>query len=115
MNSHQTTIGLLLNSCSGAQDSDLWHGVTDAARDIGINVITYSRGEIGSFGKPAEAIYDLITPRKLDGLIVSCTLPIFDNTHPDKTRKERFLAAMQDLPIVSYGYANESIPGVPAP
>ncbi len=107
------TLGLVLNSCNGPQNSDLWRGVMQAADELSIRTMTFSRGQYNSGQYHDEAVYHLPQTKRLDGLILSCTLSIFnDNPENEPIIRHRFLNSLSHVPVVSYGAIDAEVPGI---
>jgi signal transduction histidine kinase/DNA-binding LacI/PurR family transcriptional regulator/AraC-like DNA-binding protein len=104
----QPVIGLLFNGLTSFSDQNLWSGVVDAARERGANTVAFARGDYPA--DPAnkrEAIYDLVGPQAVDGLVVACTLPpCFAGAEETAALLDRYRA----LPLVSYGAIDDQVP-----
>src|SRR2546423_11532082 len=80
--------------------ADQWLGAVDGAREHGSDLICFCGGALEARGhlKSANAIYDLVGPQSLDGLVVwSSTLGIVVGSE----RLEAFCRRFAPLPIVS--------------
>ncbi len=110
------TIGIVTDSLigiSGYQEA-VWHGVTDAAAELGIQTRTYVGGELeysplNPFEKTKNNAYDLIDLRSLDG-IVYC-----GGTLGNGVANEKFTAfcdRFSSVPSVSVGPAGLKTPRI---
>ena len=80
---------------------DQWLGAVDAAREQQVDLVCFVGRELEDprgFGAQANAIYDLVDPQRLDGLIVwTTTLGLF--VGPE--RLDEFCRRFEPLPIIS--------------
>ena len=109
-------IGFLIDNIIslGKYQTLIWEGVTEAARTFGVHLFTFCGGTldqspVSPFEKWRNAVYNLVNPRELDGLVVASSVGTF--VSPD-----RFIAFLQQfsshIPVVSIGRPIESIPHV---
>jgi signal transduction histidine kinase/DNA-binding LacI/PurR family transcriptional regulator len=88
-----------------------WLGAVDAARARGASLVTFVGRELGQpkgFEARANAVYDLVSAERLDGLVIWTTsLAQFVG----RRRMEEFCARFGDLPLVSL---ERSLPGIPS-
>jgi DNA-binding LacI/PurR family transcriptional regulator/signal transduction histidine kinase len=104
------TIGYLVTETIDAYNGGIHAGLIDAARELGVNVISFLGGQLRSsptdpFAYQRNAAYDLVTANSVDGLIINCTLGNFVTTE----ELGDFFAQYHPLPIVSIG---KEIPGI---
>ncbi|MFC1974977.1 substrate-binding domain-containing protein [Chloroflexota bacterium] len=97
------TIGLLASSLMDSRTHDIWNGVTDAARERGVNLICYLAGRVedkeATKGNMRQALVDLVSAENLDGLI---TFQWWHNREWFESVCHRFRdAAHQPWPIVN--------------
>src|SRR5439155_5245773 len=94
------TIGMLTGSLVDLFE-DQWLGAVDAAREQQVDLVCFVGRELEDprgFGAQANAIYDLVDPQRLDGLIVwTTTLGLF--VGPE--RLDEFCRRFEPLPIIS--------------
>ena len=89
----------------------IWSGAEAACRDNGVNLICYQGRMIKSpveFEAQRNAIYHLIDPEMVDGLVMGGGLNAWINKKETWTFIERF----HPMPIVTTGIILEGIPGV---
>lgn len=101
------TIGLFTAGLSEPAGCALWQGVVGAARQCGVNVLTFSGSNFETpppYQAQTDILYDWVTANKLDGLII-------DGNNlgrvVDKTELARVYRQYQALPVVSIGPAPE--------
>lgn len=108
------TIGLLIDNVvgEGLYHAALWSGVADAAKDRDVNVICFSGGTLthspfNPYESQRNIIYELATPRTVDGLvIVGTTLANFVTDEYMDDFYNRYRA----LPSVCIGVTRSGIP-----
>ncbi|MFN8441795.1 MAG: ATP-binding protein [Caldilineaceae bacterium] len=106
------TIGFLTVESSNAFSHQLWRDFVNAAEQYDINLITYA-GNMWpettekQFNLQGVAIFDLVEPGHLDGLIVWTSGILHD--HEDV---EEFLARFAGIPLVSVGIKTDQGPSV---
>lgn len=92
---------------------ELWLGVADAARANGANVICFAGQSLeepsASFLRQANIAFDLVSPQRLDGLVV-WSGAIGWHVGPD--RMKRFLNRFAPLPTVSIETPFDQIPSI---
>jgi hypothetical protein len=67
------TIGLLLPGIEYANEERVWLGALDASKACDVNLITIVGGHLKApdgFLAQANVLYDLIDPKRLDGLLI---------------------------------------------
>ena len=67
------TIGFIINHLSSKNTCTIWQGVVDAARERGVNVITFLAHDLDTplgFEAQANVFYDLASGGVLDGLVI---------------------------------------------
>ncbi len=110
------TIGLLIEGVSGVggYQTVLWSGIVKASQEQEVNLICFTGGTLGwspfnEFELHRNAIYDLVSPDNVDGLIISSgSLSGFVSLEEFKD----FYSRYRSLPMVSIGLALEGIPSV---
>jgi signal transduction histidine kinase/DNA-binding LacI/PurR family transcriptional regulator len=101
--SARPTIGLLAYSLS--RDRPFWSGAADAARTRGANLICFSGSAARRPGAPysgANAVYDLVDPENLDGLITWAGPHVGVTRDLDPGEVGRFLGSFSPLPMVNF-------------
>lgn len=110
--SRRLTIGYLASQIQDGIGQLLWAGVSDAARQHDVNLISFPGGrlrEANGLPSPASILYDLATPKNLDGLIS------WASTVGGTLEREEIIqyhARYRPLPIVSLGLELDHIPCV---
>jgi len=110
------TIGLLTDNVFGvgSYQPAVWAGVADAARELDVNLLTFSGGSLrhspfNEFEYQRNVVFDLASPHNVDGLIiVGSTLGNFVSLQD----LAAFYTRYRPLPIVSVGRLLEGFPGV---
>lgn len=92
---HRPTIGLLVTWLRDGYENGFMLGVADAAAALDANLICFVGGEL-RWDVPQNVVFDLLTPEKFDGLIISGTLGHAISS--EKLRK--FCARFAPLPLV---------------
>ncbi|MGC1377346.1 MAG: substrate-binding domain-containing protein, partial [Anaerolineales bacterium] len=107
------TIGLLLENAVGRNEYQVnfWAGVVDKAKELDINLICFAGETLGysplnKFAEAQNIIYDLVSLKNVDGLIISGTL----GTYIDKAAFTDFFSRFKSIPVVS---TVVSLPGIP--
>src|SRR5437899_1535249 len=103
-------IGMLMTSLMDLYQEQ-WLGAADAARAQGVTLLTFVGRELAqphAFEAQANAVYDLIDPGRLDGLVVWTTAI---SQFVGRERLLEFLGRFGGLPMVS---VEQSLPGVPS-
>lgn len=106
---HRPTIGFLTAWLSDLYAGVAWSGVADAARERDANVINLVTSRLNSplpEEAPAAVLFDLIDPRRLDGLVVFAEM-LYHFTNA--AAMAQFLARYRPLPMTSVGI----LPGLP--
>ena len=92
---HRPTIGLLVTWLRDGYENGFMLGVADAAAALDVNLICFVGGEL-RWAAPQNVVFDLLTPEKFDGLIISGTMG-----HALSLEKlEEFCARFAPLPLV---------------
>jgi PAS domain S-box-containing protein len=110
---HKPTIGFLTHGIWDTFGAILWHGVMDAVQEEDANLICFPGGDLNAtrhtFEAQANTIYDLVSAKTVDGLVVSgSALSSFVGVEGIKTFCERY----RPLPMASISVALEGIPAV---
>lgn len=89
------TIGLLVTWLRDGYENGFMLGVADAAAALDVNLVCFVGGEL-RWAAPQNVVFDLLTPEKFDGLIISGTMG-----HALSLEKlEEFCARFAPLPLV---------------
>ena len=103
------TIGLLAEMGGSPYHNALWEGFASAAEELDVNLICYAGGTIDAdeYGVDSQGniIYDLITPDKVDGLLVWGTMGNYLTKANFQSWVERF------RPVPTVGIT--PVPGLP--
>ena len=110
------TIGLFIDSLigiSGYQEA-VWQGVTDAAKELGVTVVTCSGGAIdfspnNPFEKSRNALYEIFDIGSVDGIVL-CGGTLGNGVSAD--RFSDFCGRFSSLPVISVGPTSAKIPRV---
>lgn len=106
------TIGCLGCDVSEEVTRDLWQGVAELARELDFNLIFFAGGGLNDplvHRRPANVIYDLVHPRRVDGLIVfSSTI----NFTTDGREMLELIHRLDPLAVVSIEEVFEGVPAV---
>ena len=103
-------IGVLNRSVAGFCELQ-WLGLVDAARAHDVDLVTFVGRELDhpvDFEAEANAVYELVSPARLDGLVIFTTAL---QQFVDTKRIEAFAERFEPLPIVS---VEQPLPGHPA-
>jgi sigma-B regulation protein RsbU (phosphoserine phosphatase) len=109
------TIGLLCIMLNSEYSIGMWSGVRDAAREQGVNLVYFAGGQQGLPRDPyidllqACVIYDLATPKTLDGLLIWGS-QLSHYVGLDKVKI--FIEQYRPLPLLNIGPALEGIPSL---
>ncbi|GAB2575920.1 substrate-binding domain-containing protein [Streptomyces capparidis] len=98
------TLGLVTANIHLGVGATLWSGVLAAAERNDVNVVCFPGGPLWPDGEPRGALYDLIGPERLDGVICwtsTLGLPAAGE------RAGQLVARLRDLPVVSLNRALE--------
>ncbi len=106
------TIGILVCNQTHKNDYSMWQGVVDAAKKRDVNVICFPGLWLHSphgFEAQANAIYDLVSAERLDGLVImmSAITPMMG---PEE--KRAFIERFRPLPIVTLESDVEGTPNI---
>jgi len=109
------TVGLLIQDLAGVggYESALWAGVVDACQKRDVNLICFAGGSlrfspVNEFESQRNAVYDLVTPGNVDGLIIIGSLGSFVSSE----ELESFYDRYRSLPTVSIALTQEGIPSI---
>ncbi len=106
------TIAMLTSRLDRGFHRAAWLGVADAARERDLNIICFDGGVLRSpdgFATQANAVYDLVNPRLIDGLIIwSSALDWFIKPR----EMEEFCERYRPLPMVSVARVLKGIPSI---
>lgn len=83
-------------------------GVTDTAQALDVNLVCFVGGQIKGDSSREFSLYDLILPKKLDGLILAADLS--HGVSPEDTR--RFCLRFLTIPLVGLSLDVEGIPTI---
>jgi signal transduction histidine kinase/DNA-binding LacI/PurR family transcriptional regulator/AraC-like DNA-binding protein/DNA-binding LytR/AlgR family response regulator len=93
-------------------DHDIWLSATEAAAAQNFNVVTFAGRALQSpsgFQDPSNAIYKLISPSRLDGVIVlSSGLALYTGLEGIRD----FVKSFENLPLVSLQMALQGVPSI---
>ena len=107
------TIGLTIYGLDNSINISLWCGVIDAAKAYDVNVISFMARDLDSplgFQSQANVLFDLVSPDRLDGLLI-WTVPLINIAGPASVK--RIFDRYRSLPIVAIEEgAPEDIPRV---
>ncbi|MFI6348665.1 substrate-binding domain-containing protein [Streptomyces sp. NPDC050560] len=93
------TLGLVTADIHLGVGAALWSGVLEAAERSGVNVVCFPGGEVRADGAPRAALYELVGPARLDG-VISWTSTLGVSAVGEATA-ERFARRLRHLPVVS--------------
>jgi len=106
------TLGLLLAQIDERYQASVWPGIADVAQERDVNLLFFVGESLRSpygFEAQANAIYDLVSPDRVDGLILmSGSLGNFLSLEEFRDFLQRF----RPLPIVNIGLPVEGFPCV---
>lgn len=107
------TIGLLIEGLEGVYQSRVYRSVAATLELHNANLICFSGGSLrisplNEFEHQQNVLYRLVTPKTLDGIIVSSSIGSFVS----EEEFDDFLEGFSGLPIVSIGRINDAIPSV---
>ncbi len=109
------TIGLMIEGAAGRGGwyrEAVWTGVSDAARNLDVNVISFAGGALENspfhdYEAQRNVIYRLATAARLDGLIVSGSI----GSYTSEAKFQKFCKEFwKDLPVVTLA---TRLPGIP--
>ena len=95
------TIGLTIFGLDNSINNSLWRGVIDTAKAYDVNVISFMARDLDSplgFQYQSNVLFDLISPNRLDGLLI-WTVPIINIAGPAGIK--RIFEQYRSLPIVA--------------
>lgn len=109
------TVGLLIQDIAseGGYESTLWSGITEACTQRDVNLICFVGGSLNfnpanEFEEQRNAVYDLVTPDTVDGLIIVGSLGSFMSPEELGSFYDRY----RPLPIVSVALTQQGIPSI---
>ncbi|RME44123.1 MAG: helix-turn-helix domain-containing protein [Chloroflexi bacterium] len=104
------TLGFLTAHLRDSYTTHNWSGILQVAAERDINIVTFVGARLRSNQRvaPAQVVFDLIDPAKLDGMVVLSEM-LYHFVSMDMLR--RFLQRYAPLPMVSIGIV-EGIPSV---
>lgn len=112
--SKNLTIGLLTHLVSGATDfeDNIWKGAYDCARERNVNFICFpgdslSFTEDKKYKNPRNILYDYVSNKKIDGIILASTS--LSNFISQEDYKD-FALKFKNMPMVSIGRISLDIP-----
>lgn len=94
------TIGFIACDAFEEVTREIWRGVTHAVREAKLNMVFFAGGPIHDpigYRHQGNVIYDLITPERIDGLII---LASSLNFAASKEEMKSFLHRYQQIPII---------------
>ncbi|AXB41129.1 substrate-binding domain-containing protein [Amycolatopsis albispora] len=97
MTGYRRAIGLVTANIELGVAPAVFSGVLAAARRHDVDLICFPGGEIGTAEQPANAVYHLVTPGLVDGLICWASALGLPERHP---RAERFERRFGRVPMV---------------
>jgi DNA-binding LacI/PurR family transcriptional regulator len=110
------TIGFFIDSLTGMSgyQEAVWQGVTDAAKELGVNVVTYAGGAIDfsaldPFVKSRNVLYDVFSADTVDGVVL-CGGSLGNSV--SISRFNEFCGRFSSVPSISVGPAGAKIPRV---
>ncbi len=107
-------IALLTNLLAGESNFEfnIWRGAIDCAKENGVNLICFAGGNISlnsekKYANVRNNIYDLVTSKRIDGIILlSTSISSFISEEDYKN----FIKKFKNIPVVSIGKAPLDIP-----
>ncbi len=113
---YRMTIGLVADSFNeiSVYQEAVWRGVSDAAREQGIQIRTYVGGALeysplNPFEKTKNIAYEFLDPQQLDGIIY-CGGTLGNGVPKDKF--DAFCKRFSSIPSISVGPAGSTIPRI---
>lgn len=110
------TIGLFIDTLTGISgyQEAVWRGVSDAARERGVRVVTFAGGALefaplNPFEKSRNIAYELFDPSLFDGVVI-CGGTLGNAISPE--RFAAFCDRFSSIPMVSVGSAGTKVPRV---
>ncbi|WP_320774472.1 substrate-binding domain-containing protein [Streptomyces sp. CRN 30] len=92
------TVGLLTANIHLGVGATLWSGVRAAAERNDVGLVCFPGGEVRDGGVPRGALYELVGPARLDGVVCwSSTIGLPSSG----TRARRLLRGLAHLPVIS--------------
>jgi sigma-B regulation protein RsbU (phosphoserine phosphatase) len=108
------TIGFMIDGiyAPGGYHNNLWRGILEATRQHKLNLVTFTGGPLrdsihNDYEHQRNVIYELITPKSVDGLIVSSATLSYA---AGLDRLAAFCARLRRLPSVSIGLPLDDMP-----
>lgn len=110
---NRPTIGLLIDDLSLGYQQAVWRGVVEGTNEKDVNLITLVGAALddpNGYSQQANVIYDLISKKNLDGLIIMSGA-LFSITSPETVHAfiERYRSL---LPLVSIAMSIEKVPSL---
>ena len=106
------TIGLLCEQLADEYSIGMWGGVRDAAREHGVNLLSFCGGTLmcpWGFEAQANMLYGLVDAQNLDGLVLWGAQLAH---HTTLGELKEFCEGYRPLPITNIGLALEGIPSL---
>ncbi|WP_344631939.1 substrate-binding domain-containing protein [Streptomyces glaucosporus] len=98
-------MGLVTANIHLGVGATLWSGVLAAAERNDVNLVCFPGGPLRPAGAPRAALYDLVGPGRLDGVI--CWTSTLGLPAPGDERAARLVERLGELPVVSLNRALE--------
>jgi DNA-binding LacI/PurR family transcriptional regulator/signal transduction histidine kinase len=108
------TIGVMIDHVDDDFQRELWAGLEDGAREAGASVASFLGGSLdpdSPCARGRNAIFRLIGPESMDGLVVVSTVMA---SHIGNERLDEFCQRYRPLPMVSLGFPLASMPSIVA-
>lgn len=108
----EITIGIVLPALHESCQSMIWPGITDHAKDLGINLITFvatSQDQISSLDLHYDVIKDFVKNGPLDGVIVFSGAM---GEHKEHDEVVKFCHEVKGIPTVSIALEIPEVPSV---
>lgn len=107
------TIALLTEGLSGEYQAGVWPGISEAAKQNGVNLICFCGGSlsVGSedpWDYQGNILYEIAEHNNLDGIIIAGSL----GSYISDEQLHDFLEKYQHIPVVTLAPASEAIPAI---
>jgi sigma-B regulation protein RsbU (phosphoserine phosphatase) len=105
------TIGLAITGTSEVWEQQPWQGVEDAAKEHDVNLFVFVGGALEAeygFAARANVIYELMTPRCVDGFVTAGALGAYSGLET----LQNFCERRHPLPVITFEQAIPGFPGV---
>ncbi|SEP86528.1 substrate-binding domain-containing protein [Streptomyces radiopugnans] len=99
------TLGLVTANIHLGVGATLWSGVLAAAERCDVNLVCFPGGPLRPAGAPRTALYELVGPERLDGVI--CWTSTLGLPADGDERAARLVRRLRELPVVSLNRALE--------